>query len=438
MGKTTGRILLTTSCRKKKGYYDYWSENVTRWLRYRYPQKFSPGLRFLKVNIPELDILEYPTWKQYMDKLDEGYDIVGFSFFTHEIPRILEMVKAAREKGIKEIWAGNYGALTYGMEDYFDKIFIGYSERELGEYFGRDIQQLEHPLLIEYLGIPFNLAAIPIGVIYTSRGCNIGCSFCQTPVFCKKIEKIPLESLERVLYTYRRLGVNEVLIGDENFGILKRHTRDAIELLKTYGINWYVMTRTDTLLHNFDEWYGMGFSGTFLGIETLDQKNLNEVGKNLDVNKTEELLKRVKDKNILLMGFYIIGFENETEDSIRRSIIKLNRDYSIDMLQICILTPFPRTKLWDEIEDKYGIFETDWSRWDTKHLVWNHPEIPKDNMESLLKWGFKVSYSPKKFVSTPIKHYLLRRSRKGSLRSIGKMTSDFFHANISYRRPPPI
>jgi hypothetical protein len=33
----------------------------------------------------------------------------------------------------------------------------------------------------------------------------------------------------------------------------------------------------------------------------------------------------------------------------------------------------PQTEMWRELDSGYGIFEKDWSKDDTKHLVWNHP-----------------------------------------------------------------
>jgi outer membrane protein assembly factor BamB len=78
-----------------------------------------------------VDILEYPTWDHYREKLKEGYDIVGISFFTWTFPAMVRMVEMARAAGIKEVWGGNYGMMTPGAEAYFDKTFSGYCEAEI-------------------------------------------------------------------------------------------------------------------------------------------------------------------------------------------------------------------------------------------------------------------------------------------------------------------
>jgi hypothetical protein len=60
------RILLTTRCRDS-GLYDYFRENAPRNFRWRFamPGTLSFGLRFLRQNLPTLEILEYPTRRQF-------------------------------------------------------------------------------------------------------------------------------------------------------------------------------------------------------------------------------------------------------------------------------------------------------------------------------------------------------------------------------------
>lgn len=429
-------VLLTTVYKKRGDVYDYWGENISRKLRFSYPKYSSYGLRFLKRNILELNILEYPSISDFIIELEKGYEVVGFSLFTHEVPEILEMAKIARDKGIKTLWAGHYGALTYGMEDHFDKIFVGYGERELGEVFDIEIDKVKHPIIVDVVGLPFGVRTFPLGVLFTSRGCSIGCDFCQTPYFCDTPHPVPVESIDDILRKYKSMGVSEILIQDENFGLQKKHTDKVIELLERHHMSWYAMTRIDILNKNLDRWLEKGFSGALLGVESLRQDNLNKMGKELNVDDTISLLEKLEEVSAFVIGYYMIGFEDDTEESIKESIRRLT-DFSIDMLQLCILTPFPRTKLWDRIDEEYGIFEEDWSKWDTKNLVWNHPNISPKKMRELLKWGFREAYPHKRFIQTPSKFYKMHSRRKGRVRAHLDMFSNFLKANIIFRKIMP-
>ena len=108
-------ILFTTVYRRyKSDLYDYFGANSNQSLfRFSLPRVNSFGLRFIKQNIPQIEILEYPTWNEYKKKVQEKkWDIIGFSFYLNEIHEIIEMEEYARKQEIPEIWAGNYGALT--------------------------------------------------------------------------------------------------------------------------------------------------------------------------------------------------------------------------------------------------------------------------------------------------------------------------------------
>ena len=85
-------------------------------LGYEWP---NGALQLIKENVPSIDILDYPSIEEYETRLNEvNYDVVAFSFRRKDVPQIVNMVKMARNYGVKETWAGNYGANSPGMEKY--------------------------------------------------------------------------------------------------------------------------------------------------------------------------------------------------------------------------------------------------------------------------------------------------------------------------------
>lgn len=156
--KSEKKILLTTAYRKGS-LYDYFGVNTrVKFFRFTSYRLFSSGLRFIKQNVPGIEILEYPTWSEYRERIRKGnYDIAGFSFYIHEIPHVLEMIEFARANGVKEIWGGNYGILTKPIQKHFDKIFIGYAEHDVAKALGRKIGRIRHPPLVFYIGTPAGL-----------------------------------------------------------------------------------------------------------------------------------------------------------------------------------------------------------------------------------------------------------------------------------------
>lgn len=395
------RVLFTTVYRKGQEPYDYIGANTRSWFRFYWPRIQSFGLRFLKQNIPELEILEFPTWDEYKKKLQEGWDAVGLSFYLSETHEAIEMVEAARAAGVGEVWAGNYGALTTEVQDKFDRIYVGYSEHQLAPYFGRQIKDIIHPPLIEYLNTPWNIKLNIYGVLFTTRGCPVGCKFCQTPVFCNKPNIIPLESIERVIAYYKENGINVVLIEDENFGCNRRHADQVVQLLDKYQMIWGCMARADYLRKKIDDWAGMrkkngrnvaGFGGAAIGIENLHQERLDDIKKKEGTEDILETIRLLQKHGLGTVGYYMIGFEDDTIKSLKEDIPKLAA-LKLDITQICVITPLPQTPLYTEIEEKYGIWDHDYHNYDGKHMVWNHPHIAPEEFPKILDWSFGKTYS---------------------------------------------
>jgi radical SAM superfamily enzyme YgiQ (UPF0313 family) len=402
-----GRILLTTVCREP-GLYDYYRENAPedfRW-RFRMPRRISFGLRFLRQNIPELTILEYPTRDEFAKVLRQGWDAVGFSFYLEETPRILQMAEEAHRAGVRQLWAGNYGALTPSIQPNFDKIFTSYAEDDVGQLLGRRIEFIHHPPLVTEFRLPGGWP-FPVGILFTARGCSFQCTFCQTTAFAPRPKAIPQESLERVVRFYVEHGVQYVLILDENFGNLPRQAENVIDLLARYRVRWLVQSRVDLFLRNFDRWVELGMEGALFGIESFHQDVLKQIRKNEKEGASSELARRLNRAGLYAHGYYIIGFPSETEESIREDLRTL-ASLELDVTQLTIVTPHPRTQLWSEVEEKYGIPEKDWGHFDTKHLVWNHPHCGPGVLESLLREGFERCYG-RDWLSRTVKKFASRR-----------------------------
>jgi radical SAM superfamily enzyme YgiQ (UPF0313 family) len=405
------RVLLTTRCRDA-GLYDYFRENAPQNFRWRFgmPRTISFGLRFLRQNLPGLEILEYPTHAEFSEQLKKGWDVVGFSFYLEETNDILTMAEEARRAGVPELWAGNYGALTTSIQSHFDHVFNSYSEEAVAQRLGVTLDEIQHPPLVTRFRLPGGWS-LPVGVLFSSRGCSFRCTFCQTVAFAPKPKQISLASLDRVLQFYVDHGVHFVLMLDENFGNLPTHADSTIELLARHKVRWLVQSRVDLFLRNFDDWLKCGMEGALFGIESFHQDILKQMHKNEKVHAAFELAERLNRARLYAQGYYIIGLPPETPESIAEDLRTL-ASLKLDTTQITIVTPHPQTEMWRDLDTNYGIFEKDWSKFDTKHLVWNHPHCAPGVLESLLEQGFRGCYGKDWLLRTTKKFLSMRRVQK--------------------------
>jgi radical SAM superfamily enzyme YgiQ (UPF0313 family) len=405
------KVLLTTRCRDT-GLYDYFRENAPQNFRWRFgmPRTISFGLRFLRQNLPGLKILEYPTHAEFSEELKKGWDVVGFSFYLEETNDILAMAEEARRAGVGELWAGNYGALTPSIQSHFDHVFSSYSEEAVAQRLGVRLDEIQHPPLVTRFRLPGGWS-LPVGVLFSSRGCSFRCTFCQTTAFAPKPKQIPLASLDRVLQFYVEHGVHFVLMLDENFGNLPAHADSTIELLSRHKVRWLVQSRVDLFLRNFEDWQKCGMEGALFGIESFHQDILKQMHKNEKVQAAFELAEQLNRAGLYAQGYYIIGLPPETPESIAEDLRTL-ASLKLDTTQITIVTPHPQTEMWRDLDANYGIFERDWSKFDTKHLVWNHPHCAPGVLESLLEQGFRGCYGKDWLLRTTKKFLSMRRVQK--------------------------
>ena len=444
--KRDARILFTSP--HNQAGFDFYGLHAPRGahIRLSQPRIMWPGLRFIRQNFPQIEILEFPSWEEYTRTLSRGWDILGFSFFTDGTNEVLQMADYARKAGVPELWAGNYGALNPLIKSTFDEVFTGYSEEPIANKLGVEMGTLVHPPMMDGIGVrPMRSTMIRTSWLYTARGCPLKCTFCQTPSFAPTVVDTPLESIERVLRYYKQQDVQMVLIYDEIFGISRAHARDVVSLLKKYDLSWGVMTRSDILGKNLEEWHDSGLVGAMIGIESMNPATLKEIQKKLTVETTIDMVERLHQKDVVVIGSYIIGFEGDTIESVKRDFQELHK-LKPDFMKIFIATPFPETPLWNEIQS-FGIDTSDWSKFDGKHLVWNHPRLSRQDTQMLLEYGYALFNSEAhvfRFI-TKIKQRLLDRNGPGevhtfilsSLRHLlhgGNEEPDFFRVQQSPKR----
>jgi radical SAM superfamily enzyme YgiQ (UPF0313 family) len=393
------KILFTTPFRDSANHYDWFADHSPEPFRLLGFMPYSLGLRAIKANIPQIEIMEFPLLEEYRQKLAQGWDVVGFSFYTYQTDKIALMADMARKAGAGALWGGNYGALHPAAAGLFDRVFEGYSEEAIASELGLKLPRIVHPVLYYRLGIkPLPFQVQLLGVIQTSRGCLRHCSFCQTPAFAPQQTVIPIESLDEILAWHRAHGVNWIMVMDENFGVIKSHSEAFLELVEKHGLYWSVMTRADIALKNLDTWLQTRLMGIGVGIESLDQRALDAWDKQQSTETIRQLISRLSHAKRYLWGYYVFGHEWATYESTLAEIEDLYK-LGVGIVQFGIITPFVRTPLYADLKNRFGIDESDWSRFDLKHLVWKHPNISPDQMQKLRRYACERHNNPLRFSS---------------------------------------
>lgn len=349
--------------------------------------------RFLKANIPSIDILEYPTWEEYGNALKQNYDAVGISFWTYSSQEAIKMANLAKQEGIKEVWGGGHGISTPGIEKHFDRVFKGYSEYELKPLIeGIELSTFTHPTFTSKYD--FFLQNVKTGYLFSIRGCRMPCTFCSGPRYYERLALTPIEELERLLDVYIENGVRHITVVDETFLQNMEHAKQIINAMKRRNLTWTCTSRIDRLVGNIKELKQNGLQNVYIGIESMNNASLQSIKKGSNENMTVRLLEELKENDSFAFGTYMICLEHDTIENVKENVDKLNEFVSLYGVVFWIATPFPGTDYYDELDQKGLIIDKNWNRYDALNLVVKHKNISPSEGRLLLKYCTKSHCHP--------------------------------------------
>jgi hypothetical protein len=149
----------------------------------------------------------------------------------------------------------------------------------------------------------------------------------------------------------------------------------------------------------------------FLGLESINPENLLQAKKRQNkITEYRAMLLAWKAQGIITLAGYILGFPEDTPESILADIDIIKRELPIDILEFFCLTPLPGSedhqKLW-----KAGVpMDDDLNTYDIEHVCTAHPKMSKQQWEDLYQQVWRHYYEPA-HVET-----LLRRAAKTGIK----------------------
>ncbi|MCX7957449.1 MAG: B12-binding domain-containing radical SAM protein [Deltaproteobacteria bacterium] len=297
----------------------------------------------------------------YEDFLNKGLaDIITHGEAEETIVEVLDAIKGHRPlKEIKGIAyrEGNTNINTGDREPPVNLDSFPYPAWELFPY-------------TEYGMLPFADIARPTLSISGSRGCPYRCTYCSLDYMGKIYRKRSPESIaDEFEYLHRKFNVRQIGFIDPIFPFEEEHTTLFCEELIRRGINkkvvWISETRPDRLNRKLlNLMYRSGARRLLFGIESGSQRVLNSINKRLDLEMTREIIKTAHEENIHIVGLFMIGLPDETEEEIEQTI-KFALESDVDFAKFAVTVPFPGSQLYDSLERAGKLKRKDWENFTT-------------------------------------------------------------------------
>jgi radical SAM superfamily enzyme YgiQ (UPF0313 family) len=136
-----------------------------------------------------------------------------------------------------------------------------------------------------------------------------------------------------------------------------------------------------------------GCTGVFIGFESLTDDNLAEAHKKTP--KAADYARRVRmlhDVGIQVNGSFVLGFDHDRKDVFARTADWLEEN-RLECATFHILTPYPATPLFRQMESEGRILHRDWSLYDTSHAVFRPRHMTAEELEHGYGWIYQRLFS---------------------------------------------
>jgi radical SAM superfamily enzyme YgiQ (UPF0313 family) len=323
-----------------------------------------------------------------------GFHVSGCLSMLPEIP---VEIKEAQALGIS-IFAGE-------AEEHMDTVVHDAARGELQPLYNH----MKHlPCLANVPSPPFlphDFVERTVGNVTSfdaGRGCPFQCSFCTIiNVQGRKSRYRTPDSVEFILRKNYAQGVNRFFITDDNFARNKDWEAiydRIIKLREEDGLDVRFMIQVDTLCHkipNFiDKSKRAGVTRVFIGLENINPANLLAAKKRQNkITEYRKMLIEWKRVGIMTFAGYILGFPNDTPESIRHDLEIIKQELPLDMLEFFMLTPLPGSEDHKVLDAKGVWMDPDMNNYDLEHVVTGHPKMTNEEWREAYLTAWSIFYT---------------------------------------------
>ncbi len=279
------------------------------------------------------------------------------------------------------------------------------------------------------------------GSFDAGRGCPYLCSFCTIiNVQGRKSRYRTADDVERLVRANATDGIHNFFITDDNFARNANWESifDRLIELRESGLDVWLVIQVDTQSHRipgFIEKAGKaGVTRAFIGMESINPDALKEARKGQNkITDYRAMLQTWHHAGVLTYAGYILGFPDDTPETIRRDLEIIKRELPVDILEFFILTPLPGSQDHKRLVEQGTVLDPDMNNYDLQHVVMDHPRMTREELEGIYREAWDIYYSDE-HVAT-----VLRRARAWGYNSRFMMQKMYaFYAPLVYERMHPL
>lgn len=184
---------------------------------------------------------------------------------------------------------------------------------------------------------------------------------------------------------------------DNNLGSRPRYLRQLCREMARLGKIWSAAVTIDVTDDPglVREMALSGCVGVFVGFESITAENLEDAHKKTP--RPEDYARRVDllhQFGIQVNGSFVFGFDHDRPDVFEQTVRWIEGAH-LENATFHILTPYPGTPLFRELESQKRILHRDWELYDTAHAVFLPKHMSPEALEEGYAWSYHTLFSLK-------------------------------------------
>lgn len=381
---------------------------------------------------------------------DEKVDLVAITVTVDVMNRAIEIAKEFRKRSVKVVAGGiHITADPKGAYGYFDAICVGMAERiwqrilfdaqndSLKEIYNDMLSISGQEIVSPDYDIIDNSKYLYTNIISTSRGCPFECDFCYNS--SQSVHKAYINRpIEDVIREIKTLRTRHIMFIDDNFIGNPSWTKKFLAQIKPLGLkyNAAVTSNIVDMPDILDDLKESGCQSLFIGFESINDKAIDSVNKvQNSVGKYERLVEELHKRGIMINASFVFGLDEDDSSVFEKTLDWIVKN-KIETVTSHILTPYPGTRLYENLHKQGRITDFDLSKYNTANVVYRPKNMTQEELYDGYLWIYKEVYSFKNIIKrlpSSKKQWIPYLAFNLLYRRFGKLTEKICEI-ISFRR----
>jgi radical SAM superfamily enzyme YgiQ (UPF0313 family) len=230
--------------------------------------------------------------------------------------------------------------------------------------------------------------------LIATRGCHNRCGFCYLSTDGLRMP-YQVRDADAVVAEFQTDDQPYAVFIDNNLGSRPDYLRSLCRALRPLEKIWSAAVTIDvtddpSLVRDMAL---AGCTGVFVGFESLEDENLIDSRKKTP--RSKDYARRVRilhDHGIQVNGSFVLGFDHDRKDVFARTAgwIEENR---LECATFHILTPYPGTPLFRQMESEGRLLHKNWTLYDTGNVVFRPRHMTAEELAEGYAWCYRRLFS---------------------------------------------